>query len=73
MAGEKVSVSKVATLSGLSRANIYANYKDLFDKTAPIEDKAYYKELREVLKEKESTLHTLCIKKTVCLKRLISN
>ena len=58
-AGEKVSVSKVATLAGLSRANIYANYKDLFDKTAPIEDKARYKEHRKVLQEKESTLHTL--------------
>lgn len=58
-AGEKVSVSKVATLARLSRANIYANYKDLFDKPALIEDKAYYKEFREILKDKESTLHTL--------------
>ena len=56
---QKVSVSKVATLAGLSRANIYANYKDLFDKTAPIKDKARYKEHRKVLQEKESTLHTL--------------
>ncbi len=59
VAGEKVSVSKVATLARLSRANIYANYKELFDEITPIEDKAHYKELREVLKEKESTLHTL--------------
>ena len=57
--GEKVTVSKVATLSGLSRANIYANYKDLFDKSAPIESKTNNKDLRQVLKAKDNTLHVL--------------
>ena len=59
VAGEKVTVSKVATLSGLSRANIYANYKDLFDKSAPIESKTDNKELRQVLKERDNALHNL--------------
>lgn len=58
-AGEKVTVSKVATLSGLSRANIYANYKNLFDNSTPIESKTDNKELRQVVKEKDNALHTL--------------
>ncbi|MDF1878432.1 hypothetical protein JHD46_02125 [Sulfurimonas sp. SAG-AH-194-C20] len=58
-AGTKVSVSKVAALSGLSRANIYANYKILFDKLAPIESKTDNKELRQLLKEKDNSLHVL--------------
>lgn len=58
-AGEKVTVTKVATLSGLSRANIYANYKNLFDKSAPIESKTDNKELHQVLKKKDNTLHIL--------------
>ncbi|QSZ43196.1 hypothetical protein GJV85_13560 (plasmid) [Sulfurimonas aquatica] len=57
--GEKVTVSKVATLSGLSRANIYANYKSLFEDSAPIESKTDTKELRQGLKEKDNTLHKL--------------
>lgn len=56
---EKVTVSKVAVLSGLSRANIYANYKSLFDKSIPIESKIDNKELRQVLNEKDNTLHAL--------------
>ena len=59
VAGEKVTVSKVATLSGLSRANIYANYKSLFDKSTPIESKPDNKELRQVLKERDNALHNL--------------
>jgi len=59
VAGEKVTVSKVAILSGLSRANIYANYKSLFEKSAPIESKTDNKELRQLLKEKDNSLHTL--------------
>jgi hypothetical protein len=59
VAGKKVTVSKVATLSGLSRANIYANYKGLFDKSAPIESKTDNKELRLILKEQDNSLHTL--------------
>ncbi len=57
--GEKVTVSKIATLSGLSRANIYANYKSLFESSAPIESKTDTKELYQVLKEKDNALHTL--------------
>lgn len=36
---EKISITKVAALSGVSRANIYANYKELFDNIAPIDSK----------------------------------
>lgn len=36
---EKISITKVAVLSGVSRANIYANYKELFEDIAPIESK----------------------------------
>jgi len=59
VAGQKVTVSKVATLSGLSRANIYANYKSLFEQSAPIQSKTDSKELRQALKEKDDTLYTL--------------
>lgn len=57
--GEKVTVSKVATLSSLSRANIYANYKSLFESSTSIESKTDTNELRQVLKEKDNALHIL--------------
>ncbi|WP_295004165.1 hypothetical protein [Sulfurimonas sp.] len=57
--GEKVTVSKVATLSGLSRANIYANYKSLFEGSAHIESKTDINELRQVVQEKDNALHKL--------------
>jgi small-conductance mechanosensitive channel len=57
--GNKVSVSNVAVLSGISRANIYANYKDLFEKTASINSKIKSEDYRNELKEKNDIIEKL--------------
>lgn len=56
---EKISITKVAVLSGISRANIYANYKELFDDIAPIESKISSTKRRIELKEKNSDIDAL--------------
>lgn len=53
---EKVSITKVAALSGISRANIYANYKELFEEIAPIESKIKSTERRIEIKNKNNTI-----------------
>jgi cell division protein ZapA (FtsZ GTPase activity inhibitor) len=56
---EKISITKVATLSGISRANIYANYKELFEDISPIESKIKSTEHRKEQKEKNALLDEL--------------
>jgi len=56
---EKISITKVAALSGISRANIYANYKDLFEDISPIESKIKSTEHRKEQKEKNALLDEL--------------
>lgn len=53
---EKISITKVAALSGISRANIYANYKELFEDISPIESKIKSTERRIELKAKNNTI-----------------
>ncbi|WP_294967200.1 DUF6262 family protein [Sulfurimonas sp.] len=57
--GDKVSVSNVATLSGTSRANIYANYKDLFEQTVPIDSKIKRNEHRSDILDKNNLIEKL--------------
>lgn len=56
---EKISITKVAALSGISRANIYANYKDLFEDISPIESKIKSTEHRKEQKEKNALVDEL--------------
>lgn len=56
---EKISITKVAALSGISRANIYANYKELFEDISPIESKIKSTEHRKELKEKNAVMDDL--------------
>jgi cell shape-determining protein MreC len=56
---EKISITKVATISGISRANIYANYKELFEDISPIESKIKSIEHRKELKENIAAMNDL--------------
>lgn len=56
---EKISITKVAVLSGISRANIYANYKELFEDISPIESKIKSTKHRVELKEKNAVMDEL--------------
>lgn len=56
---EKISITKVAALSGISRANIYANYKELFEDISPIESKIKSTEHRKEQKEKNALVDEL--------------
>lgn len=56
---EKISITKVASLSGISRANIYANYKELFEDISPIESKIKSTIHRKELKEKNAVMDDL--------------
>jgi cell division protein ZapA (FtsZ GTPase activity inhibitor) len=56
---EKISITKVASLSGISRANIYANYKELFEEISPIESKIKSTEHRIEQKEKNAVMDEL--------------
>jgi cell division protein ZapA (FtsZ GTPase activity inhibitor) len=56
---EKISITKVASLSGISRANIYANYKELFEEISPIESKIKSTEHRKEQKEKNAIMDDL--------------
>lgn len=56
---EKISITKVAALSGISRANIYANYKELFEDISPIESKIKSTEHRKELKENNAVINDL--------------
>lgn len=56
---EKISITKVAALSGISRANIYANYKELFEEISPIESKIKSREHRKELKENNAAMNDL--------------
>lgn len=53
-----ISISNVAKVSGISRATIYANYKDLFDDLNLTNDKEI-KQHREALTEKSETIEEL--------------
>lgn len=57
--GAKISVGSVAALSGISRANIYANYKDLFEKAASINSKIKTEDYRNELKDKNDIIEKL--------------
>lgn len=57
--GAKISVASAAALSGISRANIYANYKDLFEKAASINSKIKTEDYRNELKDKNDIIEKL--------------
>ena len=56
---DKISITKVAILSGVSRANIYANYKELFEDIAPIESKISSTIHRTEIKNKNNLVDDL--------------
>lgn len=57
---QKITVSNVATLSGISRASIYANYKDLFTNVTSIQNiKENVSSQKNILKEKDETIGKL--------------
>ncbi len=56
---DKISITKVAALSGVSRANIYANYKELFEEIAPIESKISSTIHRTEIKNKNNLVDDL--------------
>ena len=57
--GNKVSVANVASLSGISRANIYANYKELFNQSAPIDGKIKNDNYRSNISKKNTLIEAL--------------
>ena len=56
---DKISITKVAILSGVSRANNYANYKELFEDIAPIESKISSTIHRTEIKNKNNLVDDL--------------
>ncbi len=56
---EKISVAKVAVLSGMSRASIYANYKDLIDSFSTTNVKVNIQQNTDAVKEKNKLIEKL--------------
>lgn len=56
---DKISITKVAALCGVSRANIYANYQELFEEIAPITSKINSTIHREEIKNKNNLVDDL--------------
>lgn len=57
--GNKVSVSNIATLIGVSRANLYANYKDIISNFSNVDTKNTINEQTQTLKVQSKDIDKL--------------